>query len=88
MYYHPFPKIVLEAFHGSTPRLLSRMRYGWPSAWGDSARAAREEVQAVLRTVGLEMRLVAKEERFKARRPGGRRSPAYSYEVGEFAQIA
>lgn len=86
--YHPIPRIVLEAFHGAPPRILMRMIQGNKRAWGDSARAAREEVQAVLRTVGLEMHLVAKEERFAAKRPGGRRGPAYPYKIGEFTQAA
>lgn len=84
---HP-PRIVLDAFHGKIPRFFWRMWFAHPHAWGQASRAPREAVQAVLRSVGLEMRLATKEERNKARRPGARRGPAYSYQKGELVQAA
>lgn len=82
MYQQP-PRQVVEAFGGKVPRFYWRMVQGRPGAWGESGRAARARVQAVLRTVGLEVRLVTREERPRARRPGARRGEAYTWQVGE-----
>lgn len=81
------PSNVWAAFHGSPPRILRRMLCAHPNSWGHAARVPRERVQAVLRTLGLEVRLVTKEERFKVR-PGRRRAPAYSYQIGEFVSLS
>jgi hypothetical protein len=51
---------VFDAFHGKPPRLFFRMLNGDRRAWGEAARAPREEVQNTLRAIGLEMNLVEK----------------------------
>lgn len=85
MYQSPY-RAVVEAFHGKPPRIYMRMLNGHPSAWGSAARAPREQVQTVLRSIGLEMRLVTKETYCRAR-PGKRRGAPDTYVIGELVSV-
>lgn len=78
--------IAISVFHGKAPRFFNRMLRGDPRAWSDASRAQRAEIQAALKTVGLEMRLVTKTY-FSLRapqRPGRRHLlPGAEHQVGE-----
>jgi hypothetical protein len=85
---HKPPQAVVEAFHGKVPRTYWRMVSAQPGIWSHRGRAARAAVQAVLRTVGLEMRLEIHIDDAYARRCGYRHFGGTRYQVGVLAAVA
>ena len=77
--YDRIPQNVCEAFHGSPPRLLTRMLRGpdsWPAAWRESSRVPRKAILDTLATLGLT--IVVKQ----------RGQGDYIYHVGVFVPIS